>query len=193
MGYTISSQVFFTQNYENVLEIYTLWEYFKNISRIWLAEITTQWNQYFWKINCLLMIYSILDMFPPPRMEIREVLFELQSTVSNKWPARPTRMQSWQSWSIMSRNRRCHWARVCCFCEIAGAMRPSILELESLVMPVNLGFLFLCVFWGYHMHAADLIMLFGVPMLTLVRLDRFHELICRLSPVLTTRNSRPVK
>ena len=43
------------------------------------------------------------------------------------------------------------------------------------------------------MHATDLFMLFGVPMLTLVRLDRFHELICLLSPVLTTRNSRPVK
>ncbi len=132
---------------------------------------------------------------PPPRMEIREVLFELQSTVSNKWPARPTRMQSWQSSSIMSGNRRCRWARVCCFCEIAGAVRPSILELESLVMPVKLGFFFpFFVFcWGYHMHATDLFMLFGVPMLTLVRLDRFHELICLLSPVLTTRNSRPVK
>jgi hypothetical protein len=43
------------------------------------------------------------------------------------------------------------------------------------------------------MHATDLFMLFGVPMLTLVRLDRFHELICLLSPVLTTRNSQPVK
>ena len=43
------------------------------------------------------------------------------------------------------------------------------------------------------MHATDLFMLFGVPMLTLVRLDRFHERICLLSPVLTTRNSQPVK
>ena len=43
------------------------------------------------------------------------------------------------------------------------------------------------------MHAADFFMLFGVPILTLVRLDRFHELICLLSPVFTTRNSRPVK
>ena len=78
-------------------------------------------------------------------MGIREVLFELQSTVSNKWPARPTRMQSWQSTSVMSWNRRCRWARVCCCCEIAGAMRPSILELESLVMPD-----------GCHKRAADL-------------------------------------
>ena len=46
---------------------------------------------------------------------------------------------------------------------------------------------------GCHMHATDLFMLFGVPILTLVRLDRCHELICLLSPVLTTRNSRPVK
>ena len=78
-------------------------------------------------------------------------------------------------------------------------MRPSILELESLVMPVNLGLLILALFafffavQGYHMHATDFFMLFGVPILTLVRLDRFHELICLLSPVLTTRNSRPVK
>ena len=62
-------------------------------------------------------------------------------------------------------------------------------------MPVNLGlfilsFLSLLLFFlfcpfvrGYHMHATDFFMLFGVPMLTLVRLDRFHELICLLSPV----------
>ena len=96
---------------------------------------------------------------PPPRMEIREVLVELQSTVSNKWPARPTRMQSWQSSSIMSGNRRCRWARVCCFCEIAGAMRPSILELESLVMPVNLGFFFCLLSWLMIPHACHWLLL----------------------------------
>ena len=62
------------------------------------------------------------------------------------------------------------------------------------VYSVFLSFFSFCPFVrGYHMHATDLFMLFGVPMLTLVRLDRFHELICLLSPVLTTRNSQPVK
>ena len=171
MGYTIRSQVFFTRNYENVSEIYedltnvrnwlNLWEYLtnllfhgfvsfrslvgKNFLAVKLVNLLKKIFDNIWRLNNNDLKYSILDMIPPPRMEIREVLVELQSTVSNKWPARPTRMQSWQSSSIMSGNRRCRWARVCCFCEIAGAMRPSILELESLVMPVNLGFFF-CLF-----------------------------------------------
>ena len=96
MGYTISSQVFFTQNYENVLEIYKDLENIRNcenISRIFpesgwrkllRSETSTVRNNTNNHNNNNNLKYSILDMIPPPRMEIREVLVELQSTVSNK-------------------------------------------------------------------------------------------------------------
>ena len=78
MGYTISSQVFFTQNYENVLEIYKDLEnirHCENISRIFpesgwrkllRSETSIVRNNTNNHNNNNNSKYSIMDMFPPP-------------------------------------------------------------------------------------------------------------------------------
>ena len=91
MGYTISSQVFFTQNYENVLEIYKDLEnirHCENISRIfpesgWRKLLRSETSIVRNNTNNHNNNNNNSKIFdnghvPSPRTEIWEVLVELQ-------------------------------------------------------------------------------------------------------------------